>query len=66
MSYTAEQPIQYTPDPLKLGVLAGGDVYFGVPNGNPASVPGDRIQVYLARQGLADLAINQPVDIGPV
>lgn len=65
MSYTAEQPIQYTPDPSKLGVLSGGDVYFGVPNGNPASVPGDRIQVYLARQGLADLAIAQPVDIGP-
>lgn len=65
MSYTAEQPIQYTPDPSKLGALAGGKVWFGVPNGNPASVPGDRIQVYLARQGLADLAIAQPIDIGP-
>jgi len=65
MSYTAEQPIQYTPDPSKLGALAGGKVWFGVPNGNPASVPGDRIQVYLARQGLSDLAIAQPIDIGP-
>lgn len=65
MSYTAEQPIQYTPDPSKFGALAGGKVWFGVPNGNPASVPGDRIQVYLARQGLADLAIAQPIDIGP-
>jgi len=65
MSYTAEFPIGYIPNPDKFGALAGGDVYFGVPNGSPASVPGDRIQVYLARQGLADLAIAQPIDIGP-
>lgn len=65
MSYTAEFPIGYIPNPDKFGALAGGDVYFGVPNGNPASVPADRIQVYLARQGLADLAIAQPIDIGP-
>lgn len=65
MSYTAEFPIGYIPNPDKFGALAGGDVYFGVPNGSPATVPGDRIQVYAARQGLSDLAINQPIDIGP-
>lgn len=65
MSYTAEFPIGYIPNPDKFGALAGGDVYFGVPNGSPATVPGDRIQVYAARQGLSDLAIPQPIDIGP-
>lgn len=65
MSYTVEQPIQYTPDPSKFGTLAGGKVWFGVPNGNPASNAPDRIQVYLARQGLSDLPIAQPIDIGP-
>ena len=65
MSYTAEFPIGYIPNPDKFGALAGGDVYFGVPNGSPATVPGDQIQVYAARQGLSDLAIAQPVDIGP-
>lgn len=65
MSYTAEFPIGYIPNPDKFGALASGDVYFGVPNGSPATVPGDRIQVYAARQGLSDLAINQPIDIGP-
>lgn len=65
MSHTAEFPIGYIPNPDKFGALAGGDVYFGVPNGSPATVPGDQIQVYAARQGLSDLAIAQPVDIGP-
>jgi hypothetical protein len=65
MSYTAEFPIGYIPNPDKFGALASGDVYFGVPNGSPATVPGDRIQVYAARQGLSDLAISQPIDIGP-
>lgn len=65
MSYTAEFPIGYIPNPDKFGALAGGDVYFGVPNGSPATVPGDQVQVYAARQGLSDLAIAQPVDIGP-
>lgn len=65
MSYTATFPFGYIPNPASFGVLAGGKVWFGVPNGNPAAVPADRIQIYLARQGLADLAIAQPLDIGP-
>lgn len=65
MSYTVYDPIQTSLDPDLFAPLAGGTVYFGVPNGNPQAVVGDRVQVYLARQGLADLAISQPVSIGP-
>lgn len=65
MSYTVYDPIQTSLDPDLFAPLAGGTVYFGVPNGNPQAVVGDRVQVYLARQGLSDLAISQPVSIGP-
>jgi len=63
MSYTFEFPVQYFPDPTIFGALGLGSLYVGVPNGNPATVPGDRIQVYAARQGLSDLAISQPISI---
>jgi len=65
MSYSAELDIINVTDPAQFKALAGGEVWFGVPDGSPATVPGDRIQIYLARQGLADLAIAQPLDIGP-
>jgi hypothetical protein len=65
MSYSAELNIINVTDPAQFKALAGGKVWFGVPNGSPATVPGDRIQIYLARQGLSDLAIAQPLDIGP-
>ncbi len=65
MSYSAELDIINVTDPVQFRALAGGKVWFGVPDGSPATVPGDRIQIYLARQGLADLAIAQPLDIGP-
>lgn len=65
MSYSAELDIINVTDPAQFKALAGGKVWFGVPDGSPATVAGDRIQVYLARQGLADLAIAQPLDIGP-
>jgi len=63
MSYTFEFPVQYFPDPTIFGALGLGSLYVGVPNGNPATVSGDRIQVYAARQGLSDLAISQPISI---
>jgi hypothetical protein len=65
MSYSAELDIINVTDTTNFKALAGGKVWFGVPDGSPATVPGDRIQIYLARQGLADLAIAQPLDIGP-
>jgi hypothetical protein len=65
MSYSAELGIINVTDPAQFKALAGGKVWFGVPDGSPATVPGDRIQIYLARQGLSDLAIAQPLDIGP-
>lgn len=65
MSYSAELDIINVTDTAQFKALAGGKVWFGVPDGSPATVAGDRIQVYLARQGLADLAIAQPLDIGP-
>jgi len=65
MSYSAELDIINVTDTSQFKALAGGKVWFGVPDGSPATVAGDRIQIYLARQGLADLAIAQPLDIGP-
>ena len=63
MSYTFESPFQYIPKPEKFGAVGLGKLYIGVINGNPASTPADRIQAYIARQGLSDLAISQPIDI---
>jgi len=63
MSYTFESPFQYIPKSEKFGAVGLGKLYIGVINGNPASTPADRIQAYIARQGLSDLAISQPIDI---
>lgn len=63
MSYTIEFPIQYFPDSTKFGDIGLGSLYIGVVNGNPASTPGDRIQVYVSRQNNTDLAITQPISI---
>lgn len=65
MSYTLGLPVQYAPTPNKDAAIGNGSLYIGVANGNPASNPADRIQVYVARQGLSDLAISQPIDISP-
>jgi hypothetical protein len=65
MSYSVQLDVNHALDTAQFKALAGGKVWIGVPDGSPATVPGDRIQIYLARQGLADLAIAQPLDIGP-
>lgn len=63
MSSTAEFSIQYFPDPSQFGTVGLGSLYVGTVNGNPAATPADRIQVYIARQGLSDLPIDQPIDL---
>lgn len=65
MSYTLEFPFQYIANPDSFGVVAIGEMYIGVVDGDPAFEPGDRIQVYASRQNDADLPISQPIDIGP-
>lgn len=63
MSYTLENPFQYFPDSTQFGTIGLGSLYIGQVNGNPASNPLERIQAYIARQGLPDLAISQPISI---
>lgn len=61
MSSSIAFPIAYLPLPNQSGANGLGSLYIGVPDGDPVNTPADRIQVYIARQGLSDLAISQPI-----
>jgi hypothetical protein len=63
MSFQVDS-INYFPTPSKFGTAGLGKLYLGVVNGNPANVPADRIQAYIVRQGLPNLAIDQPITLG--
>lgn len=63
MSYSFKLPFEYVPDPAIFGDVALGKLYIGVVDGDPANNVADRIQAYVARQGLSDLAIAQPITL---
>jgi hypothetical protein len=65
MSFTIDNPINYYPQFDRFGTVGGGELYIGVVDGDPANVPADRIQVYMARQNDTDLAIPQPIELSP-
>lgn len=52
---------EYFPDPTQGRPVSNGSIYVGVPDGDPANVPGDRKTISIVQEDGAVVPVSQPV-----